>query len=95
MHLSMELLLKPLQVSHLVAKCELELGYKLLTVLQMRRGRKNIRISHSSIHNDLTTRSVMLHVFFRASVPGVVVLLESLSVIKVNNSYPLGYKENQ
>lgn len=39
--LRMEFLLEPVQVSHLVAKCELELAHKLLTVLRMRPRRAN------------------------------------------------------
>lgn len=44
---SMEFLLKPVWVSHLTAKCELELVYKFLTVLQMRPQRKNVIFSWS------------------------------------------------
>lgn len=51
---SMEFLLKPVWVSHLIAKCELELVYKLLTVLQMRLQRKKCHFP-LVIHSDLTT----------------------------------------
>ena len=42
MDLSMEFLLKPVEVSHLFAKYEFELAYKLLTVLWMGPRRKTI-----------------------------------------------------
>lgn len=63
--------MKPVQVYHLFAKYDPELVYKLLTLMWLGR-----HVSPSSTCSDLTTRSMMLHIFFRASVSGVLLLLE-------------------
>lgn len=72
---SMEFLLKPVWVSHLTAKCELELVYKFLTVLQMRPQRKNVIFSWS-----FTVTSLPAFFFPWASVPRVTLLLERFNL---------------
>lgn len=75
--LSMEFLMKPVQVYHLFSKHDLELVYKLLTLMRMRpHEEKKHHVSPSSTCSDLTTGSMMLRIFFRASIPGVLLLLE-------------------